>query len=94
MCRPPRKRQAPSLRRSSTPGRQARQRVGSSDVLVHGVLCFVDADWPLLGGSVTTRDVHVLWPKKLYAKLQAQGPLAADTIDEIHRALAHALPPS
>jgi hypothetical protein len=63
-------------------------------VPVHGVLCFVDADWPLLGGSVTTRNVHVLWPKKLYRELQAEGPLAADTIDEIHRALAHALPPS
>jgi hypothetical protein len=70
-----------------------RRSVGA-DVPVHGVLCFVDADWPLLGGSFTTRDVHALWPKKLYAKLQAEGPLAADTIAETHRALALALPPS
>lgn len=41
---------------------------------VHGVLCFVEADWPLLGGDFITRDVHALWPKKLYSKLQAYGP--------------------
>jgi hypothetical protein len=35
------------------------------EVPVTGVLCFVDADWPLIGGSFTTRDVHVLWPKRL-----------------------------
>ena len=63
-------------------------------VPVHGVLCFVEADWPLLGGNFTTRDVHALWPKKLYPKLQAEGPLTADTIAEIHRTLAQALPAS
>lgn len=35
------------------------------DVPVVGALCFVDADWPLLGGAFTTRDVHVVWPKRL-----------------------------
>ena len=63
-------------------------------VPVHGVLCFVEADWPLLGGDFTTRDVHALWPKKLYPKLQAEGPLTADTIAEIHRTLAQSLPAS
>lgn len=63
-------------------------------VPVHGVLCFVEADWPLLGGNFTIRDVHALWPKKLYPKLQGEGSLGADTIAEIHRALARALPPS
>lgn len=63
-------------------------------VPVHGVLCFVEADWPLLGGNFITRDVHALWPKKLYPKLQAEGPLTADTIAEIHRTLAKALPAS
>ena len=63
-------------------------------VPVHGVLCFVEADWPLLGGNFTTRDVHALWPKKLYPNLQAEGPLTAETIAEIHRTLARALPPS
>ncbi|HET7740090.1 MAG TPA: nuclease-related domain-containing protein, partial [Mycobacterium sp.] len=63
-------------------------------VPVHLFLCFVDADWPLLGGSFTTRDVHVLWPKKLYPKLQAEGLLTGETIAEIHRTLARALPAS
>ncbi len=63
-------------------------------VPVHGVLCFVEADWPLLGGDFITRDVHALWPKKLYPKLQADGPLTSDAIAEIHRTLAGALPPS
>ena len=63
-------------------------------VPVHGVLCFVEADWPLLGGNFTIREVHALWPKKLYRKLQAEGPLTADIIAEIHGTLARALPAS
>ena len=62
------------------------------DVPVNGVLCFVEADWPLIGGTFTTRGVQALWPKKLYPKLQAEGPFTADTVTEIHRNLAHALP--
>lgn len=62
------------------------------DVPVRGVLCFVDADWPLIGGSFTTRDVQALWPKKMYPQLQAEGPLSAEAIDDIHRRLAKALP--
>lgn len=61
-------------------------------VPVNGVLCFVEADWPLLGGDFTTRGVEALWPKKLYPKLQAEGPLTVDAIAEIHRTLARALP--
>ena len=36
-----------------------------SDVPVIGSLCFVAADWPLVGGAFTTRGVQVLWPKRL-----------------------------
>ncbi|MEV4989941.1 NERD domain-containing protein [Pseudarthrobacter sp. LMD1-1-1.1] len=43
-----------------------REHVG--DVPVTGALCFVDADWPLIGGAFTTRGVHIVWPKRL-AKL-------------------------
>lgn len=31
------------------------------DVPVTGVLCFHDADWPLLGGSFPTRGIDVVW---------------------------------
>jgi hypothetical protein len=39
------------------------------DEPVLGVLCFVDADWPLIGGSFTARGVTVLWPRKLVSRL-------------------------
>jgi hypothetical protein len=64
------------------------------EVPVHGVLCFVEADWPLFGGSFTTHDVHVLWPKKLYPKLQSQGLLTAERITEVHKTLGQALRPA
>jgi hypothetical protein len=38
-------------------------------VSVHGVLCFVDADWPLFGGSFTVRGRDVCWPKRLAKRL-------------------------
>lgn len=62
------------------------------EVPVHGVLCFVDADWPLIGGSFTTREVEALWPRKLYPKLQAEGPMTVDAIADLHRMLAIGLP--
>jgi hypothetical protein len=43
------------------------------DVLVTGAICFVEADWPLFGGSFNIRDVHVLWPKKLAKSLAEQS---------------------
>ena len=38
---------------------------------VRGALCFVDADWPLFGGSFTVRGVDVCWPKRLAKQLAA-----------------------
>ena len=64
-----------------------------ADVPVHGVLCFVDADWPLFGGSFTIRGIEVLWPKRLYQMLEAAGPVAPG-VAEIHRTLGRALPPA
>ena len=66
----------------------------ATDLPVRGVLCFVDADWPLIGGDFTTRGVQAAWPKKLYSQLQAEGPLTPDVITGIHRDLARALPSS
>lgn len=62
------------------------------DTPIHGVLCFVEADWPLIGGSFMARGVEALWPKKLYARLKAGGSLPATAIAEIHLQLASALP--
>ena len=63
------------------------------DVPVVGVLCFIEADWPLIGGSFTTRGVEVLWPKKLYSRLTEQAAFQFD-LDTRHRGLAAALPPA
>jgi hypothetical protein len=68
--------------------------VVGNEVPVHGVLCFVEADWPLIGGSFTTRGVEVLWPKRLFPKLQAAGPLGPREIGQVYRAVAAALPPA
>lgn len=61
-------------------------------VAVRGVLCFVEADWPLIGGSFVTREVDVLWPKKLYPRLQEAGPLRTEEVAAVYRTLALRLP--
>jgi hypothetical protein len=64
------------------------------EVPVYGNLCFVDADWPLIGGSFITRGVETLWPKRLCSKLDDDGPLDTQTIADIHSKLARTLPPA
>lgn len=60
---------------------------------IRGVLCFVEADWPLIGGAFTTRDIEVLWPKKLYPRLTADGPYRRE-VAKTHAHLATSLPPA
>jgi hypothetical protein len=60
----------------------------AGELPVRGVLCFVDADWPLIGGAFRIREVEALWPKKLYAKLREPGAIDADTIADAHKRLA------
>jgi hypothetical protein len=62
------------------------------DVPVYGVLCFVKADRPLIGGSFTTHGVDVLWPKRLYPKLRAPGTFGTEELTQFHVQLAHGLP--
>jgi hypothetical protein len=72
--------------------REALDDAGFIGVPVVGVLCFLDADWPLLGGSFAVDGIAVLWPRALYKQLSAPGPLDADAIAQVHRALAAAFP--
>jgi hypothetical protein len=65
--------------------------VVGDQIPVHGVLCFVDADWPLIGGAFTTRDIQVLWPKRLQSTLESPGVLGAEAVERVHRDLAKAL---
>ncbi len=63
-----------------------------TDAPVHGALCFIEADWPLIGGSFVIADVAVVWPKKLAERLVAPGPMSEAEVEGIHRALAQAFP--
>lgn len=48
------------------------------DVPVLGALCFVDADWPLLGGAFSVCGVEVLWPKKIASRVSTPVTGAVD----------------
>jgi hypothetical protein len=72
--------------------RAALEAAGLAEVPVRGVLCFVEADWPLFGGSFVIDDVWVLWPKKLAEQLATPGPLDDAMTERVHRALAVAFP--
>ncbi|UDY24902.1 nuclease-related domain-containing protein [Nocardioides sp. Kera G14] len=62
-----------------------------AEVPVVGVLCFIESDWPLIGGAFTIRGVEVLWPKRLYPRLTADGP-HRDAVADQHRRLAACFP--
>lgn len=67
------------------------QTIVGDEVPVTGVLCFIEADWPLIGGAFASRGVEVLWPKKLYPRLAADGPHTGQ-VDGLLEQLATALP--
>lgn len=62
------------------------------DVPVTGVLCFVQADWPLVGGAFVTRGVHALWPKRLVKLLsESEGTVE---VQSVRHSLAAHFPPA
>lgn len=63
------------------------------DVSVTGALCFVEADWPLIGGTFTTRGVQVLWPRRLAKALVESEPLGVDVAAVRHLVATH-FPPA
>jgi hypothetical protein len=67
-------------------------RAAFGDVTIRGMLCFVEADWPLIGGSFSIEGVAVLWPKKAAELVTAPGDLAPSRVIEIQRYLAEAFP--
>lgn len=62
------------------------------DVAVRGMLCFIDADWPLIGGSFQVQGVDVVYPRKMRAVLTEPGPLDADRIADLQWRLHQAFP--
>jgi hypothetical protein len=65
---------------------------GHTQVPVIGMLCFVDADWPLIGGSFITQDVRVLWPRKVADQVLQPTVLDAAAIATLYTDLARAFP--
>lgn len=63
------------------------------DLPVVGALCFVEADWPLVGGSFSTRGVRVLAPKRLAQQLRESLGTQVD-VAGVRSALAAAFPPA
>lgn len=58
---------------------------------VGGILCFVEADWPLVGGDFSVRGVRVVWPGRLAKELLRTTPPIIDP-ESISRALAAKFP--
>jgi hypothetical protein len=63
-------------------------------VPITGVLCFVEADWPMFGGSFTTGGIDVLWPAKAAEKITAAGLIGDDQKTALHRCLATSFLPA
>ncbi|WP_419818767.1 hypothetical protein [Glaciibacter flavus] len=62
-------------------------------VSTRGILCFVDADWPLIGGDFTVRGVGVCWPKRL-AKTLLETTQPTIDVEAVSCRLAAAFPPA
>jgi hypothetical protein len=57
--------------------KNALEAAGFSGIPVFGMLCFVEADWPLLGGDFVIDNVEVLWPKRAAKRITAPGSFDA-----------------
>jgi hypothetical protein len=64
---------------------------GRAELPVCGVMCFTEADLPLIG-TQRIRGHELLYRKALAKRLNAPGPLNAETIQTTARILANALP--
>ena len=65
--------------------------VADPDVVVRGVLCFIEADWPLIGGDFTVRNIAVVWPRLLVKRISAATEAVID-IDTVYDRLRAVFP--
>jgi hypothetical protein len=72
--------------------RTALESIGLDQIPVAGMLCFVDADWPLVGGDFTISSIQVLWPKKAAGLITKAGAVDESTAKQVFGALASAFP--
>jgi hypothetical protein len=71
--------------------RDALNHAGHPDVPTHGVLCFTRADLPLVG-TLKMGGHQILTARAVAKRLNADGPLNGDAIDNIARSLASVFP--
>jgi hypothetical protein len=70
----------------------ALDRAGLDNVPAHGMLCFVEAIWPLFGGDFVIAGIQVFWPRKAFEQLSEPGAIDDATVQRAHCALATAFP--
>jgi hypothetical protein len=59
------------------------------------MLCFVEADWPLVGGSFTTAGSDVLWPEKAVEKITTGADsMSSEEVGALHKHLAARFAPA
>jgi hypothetical protein len=63
-------------------------------VPVHGMLCFLDADWPVGGGPFAVQGIQVLWPGRAVSLAREPGPMGAAEVATVHQILRTALRPA
>lgn len=59
--------------------------LGDPKIAVTGVLCFLEADWPMIGGSFTVGGIEVVWPRLLVKKIADAEPCGIDVDATISR---------
>ena len=67
---------------------------GLSAVPVGGMLCFVEADWPLIGGDFMIAGLDVLWPRRVASHIAKPGAVDVVTAERVYHALASSFPPA
>ncbi|MFC5500681.1 nuclease-related domain-containing protein [Lysinimonas soli] len=72
----------------------ALESAGFAHIPTFGMLCFIEAEWPLLGGDFVIGGVEVLWPRKAVARVMSPGSLGGDEVEAVFRSLAVAFPPA
>lgn len=65
---------------------------GAPDVPVHTALCFVDGDWPFLAKPFALKDHFITWPKALYQRITADGPVGHEQGRSVLAELERCLP--
>ena len=66
--------------------------LGDAEIPVFPVLCFIDAEWPLLGGPREFQGVLIESERSLRRRVTQPGKLDFEEVRETAMVLAHALP--